>query len=109
MCREQLVKLRPHVTNLVSEGAAVLGMSMDPPAEAARLAMELDLAFPLLSDPHMAIVREYGMEGKEMGMPEMGYVVIDKQGRIRTQKVDRQFGEDAEVIVQALRRAKRPA
>ncbi|MBI2985372.1 MAG: hypothetical protein HYY45_01260 [Deltaproteobacteria bacterium] len=42
------MKLRPHVKKFFDEGAAVLGMSMDTPEEASRLAMELNLAFPIL-------------------------------------------------------------
>lgn len=109
MCREQLVKLRPRVKEFEAEGTAVLAMSMDTPEEASRLALDLNLAFPILSDPNMVIVREYGMEGKEMRMPEMGYAVIDKQGRIREQQIDRSFGENAGAIVKALRQAKSPA
>lgn len=107
MCREQLVKLRPHMKKLLDEGASVLGMSMDTPQQASRLALDLNLAFPILSDPNMVIVGEYGMEGKQMGMPEMGYAVIDKQGRITAQKIDRKFGENADAILRALRQAKK--
>lgn len=107
MCREQLVKLRSRAKELEAEGAAVLGMSMDSPEEAFRLASGLGLTFPLLSDRNMVIVREYDMEGKAMGMPEMGYAVIDKQGRIRTQKIDRSFGENVDAILRALRQAKK--
>ena len=109
MCREQLVKLRPHVKELEGEGAAVLAMSMDTPEQASRLAQDLNLGYPVLSDPNMGIVREYGMYGKQMGMPEMGYTVIDKQGRIRTEEVDRQFGQNADAIVRALQKAKKQA
>ncbi len=106
MCREQLVKLRPRVKELEAEGAAVLAMSMDTPEESSRLALDLNLAFPILSDPNMVIVKDYGMEGKGMAMPEMGYAVIDRQGQIRTQEVDRQFGENVNDILRALRGAK---
>ena len=106
MCREQLVKLRPHVKGLQAEGAEVLAMSMDTPEEASKLAQDLNLVFPVLSDPNMGIVREYGMYGKQMGMPEMGYAVIDKQGRIRTEEIDQQFGENVNAILRALRKAK---
>jgi len=106
MCREQLVKLRPHVKELEAEGAAVLAMSVDTPEQASKLAEDLNLAFPVLSDPNVGIVREYGMYSKPMGMPEMGYVVIDKQGRIRTEEVDHQIGEKANDILRALRSAK---
>ena len=82
---------------------------MDTPQEASQLAFDLGLTFPLLSDPNMLVVREYGMEGKEMGMPEMGYVIIDKQRRVRVQKIDRGFGENVDAILRALRQAKRPA
>lgn len=109
MCREQLVKLRPRVKEIEAEGAAVLALSMDTPEEASKLALDLNLAFPILSDPNMGIVREYGMYGKQMRMPEMGYAVIDKQGRIRTEEVDRQFGENADAIVRALQKAKKQA
>ena len=109
MCREQLVKLRPHVKELEAEGAAVLALSMDTPEQASKLALDLNLAFPILSDPNMVIVRDYGMEGKGMAMPEMGYVVIDKQGQIREQQIDRSFGENAGAIIKALRQAKSPA
>jgi peroxiredoxin len=105
MCREQLVKLRPHVKELEAEGAAMLAMSLDTPGEASKLARDLNLAFPVLSDPNMVIVREYGMYSKQMRMPEMGYTVIDKQGRIRTEEVDRQFGENVNDILRALRSA----
>lgn len=107
MCRAQLVKLRPRVKELEAQDAAVLAISMDTPEQASKLALDLNLAFPVLSDPNMGIVREYGMYGKQMRMPEMGYTVIDKQGRIRTEKVDRQFGENADAIVRALQKAKK--
>lgn len=106
MCREQLVKLRPRVKELEAQDTAVLALSMDTPEQASKLAVDLNLAFPVLSDPSMGIVREFGMYSKQMGMPEMGYTVIDKQGRIRTEEVDRQFGENVNAILRALRSAK---
>jgi len=106
MCREQLVKLRRHVKELQAAGAAVLALSMDTPEQASKLAQDLSLAFPVLSDPNMGIVREYGMYSKQMRMPEMGYTVIDKQGRIRTKEIDRQFGENIKDMLEAVRKAK---
>ena len=106
MCREQLGKLPTKVDALTAEGAAVLGISGDSTDAAARLIKELGLPFPILSDPRMAVVRGFAMYGDSMGMPEMGYVVIDKQGRIRTRQVDRRFGENVDSIVRALRAAK---
>jgi peroxiredoxin Q/BCP len=106
MCREQLVKLQPKVGELTAAGAAVLGISIDTPEAAARLVKELNLGFPILSDPRMAVIQAYGMKGEGMDMADMGYVVIDKQGRIRTRQVDRRMGENAGMIVRAVRQAK---
>lgn len=108
MCRVQLGKLQPRVNELTSEGAAVLGISNDMPQAATRMAQELGLTFPLLTDVRMEVIRAFGMKGGGMEMADMGYVVIDKQGRIRTRQIDRQFGENAGAIVQALRDAREP-
>lgn len=106
MCREQLGKLPPKIGELTAEGAAVLGISNDMPETSARLAQELGLSFPILSDPRMEVIRGYRMKGEGMEMADMGYVIIDKQGRIRTRQIDRRFGENVGMIVRALRQAK---
>jgi len=84
----------------------VLGISIDPPSVARHTMTQLNLQFPLLSDPQMRVIRQYGMKGKDMQMAHMGYVVIDSQGRIRARQIDPQFGEHAQdllAIVQHLR------
>lgn len=106
MCRVQLGKLRPKISELTAEGAAVLGISRDTPEAAARLAQEMRLPFPILSDVSMEVIRAYRMKGEEMEMADLGYVIIDKQGRIRTRQIDRRFGENVGMIVRALRQAK---
>lgn len=72
-----------------------MGISIDSPGVARRTSSQLGLEFPLLSDPPMRISRQYHMTGPRMNMAQMGYVIIDRQGRIRVRKVDRQFGEHA--------------
>ena len=109
MCREQLVKLQPKVGELTAEGAVVLGISSDSPEAASRLVKELNLPFAILSDPRMAVIQAYGMKGEAMDMADMGYVVIDKQGRIRTRQIDRRMGENAGMILRAVRQAKKQA
>ena len=84
----------------------VLGISIDMPDAASRLAKDLNLPFAILSDPRMEVIRAYGMKGEGMDMADMGYVVIDKQGRIRARQIDRRFGENVATIVRALRQAK---
>ncbi len=109
MCREQLGKLPQKVDELRAEGAAVLGISIDTPAAGAQLVRELGLTFPILSDPEMKVIRAYGMKGEGMEMADMGYVVIDKQGRIRAREIDRRFGDNFGTVVRAAREAKREA
>lgn len=85
----------------------VLGISIDTPETAARLVKDLNLPFPILSDTRMEAIRAFGMKGEGMDMADMGYVVIDRQGRIRTRRIDRRFGENVGMIVRAVREAKR--
>ena len=71
------MKLAIRVADIGREGAAVLAVSIDTPEAQRRLAEELKLTFPLLSDPSMSVIRAYGMKGERMDMADMGYVVID--------------------------------
>ena len=106
MCRVQLGKLPPQVGELTAEGAAVLAISRDTTEAQARIARELGLSFPVLSDPSMEVIQAYRMRGAGMDMAELGYVIIDKQGRISTRQIDRRFGENVGMIIRALRDAK---
>jgi len=54
----------------------------------------------------MQVIRQYGMEGEGMEMADLGYVVIDRQGRIRAKRIDRQFGDRVELFLHYVRRAK---
>ncbi len=100
------MKLAGGIDDIAREGAVVLAMSIDTPEVERRLAGELRLPFPLLSDPRMKTIRAYGMKGEAMEMADMGYVVVDKQGQIRTRQIDRRFGENVGMIVRAVRDAK---
>jgi peroxiredoxin len=84
----------------------VLAISIDSPEQAVRLVKNLAPPFAILSDPRMDVIRAYGMKGDGMDMADMGYVVIDKQGRIRTRRIDRRFGENVGAIARAVREAK---
>lgn len=81
-----------------------MGISIDSPSVAGRTASRLDLKFPLLSDPPMRVIRQYRMTGEGMNMAYMGYVIIDRQGRIRVRQVDPQFGEHAKDILAIIER-----
>jgi hypothetical protein len=41
-----------------------------------------------------------------MEMADLGYVVIDRVGRIRAQRLDRQFGDHVELLLHEVRLAK---
>ena len=77
----------------------MLGISIDPPSVARHTVTQLGLQFPLLADPPMRVIQQYSMKGQDMQMANMGYVIIDVHGRIRTRKVDPQFGEHAQDIL----------
>jgi peroxiredoxin len=71
------------------------------------MAVRLGLTFPLLSDPAMRVIRAYGMKtAGMMGHGDMGYVVIDLQGRIRAKSLDRRFGDNVPHITGILEKLK---
>ncbi len=98
----QLGKLRSETGRLRSLGAEVFAISKGSTADAQRMAAEVGLDFPVLSDPSMETISRYGMMGEEMPMADMGYVLIDAVGRVRVRRIDRQFGEHAADIAHAL-------
>lgn len=106
MCTTQLVKLQARLEELISEGTAVFAVSIDTLEEARAVVRKFGLTFPLLSDPGMQVIRRYGMQGDRMEMADLGYVVIDRQGRIRVKRIDRQFGDRVELLLHHVRQAK---
>lgn len=99
----QLGKLRIDVGRIRDAGAEVFAISKDNPAQAALMAREVAGAIPILSDPSMRVIHQYGMKSYQMQMAEMGYVVIDRRGTIRTRSVDRNFGQRADTIIETLK------
>lgn len=85
----------------------MLAISIDSPEQSASLVKDLALPLAIVSDPRMDVIRAYGMRGDGMDMADMGYV-MDKQGRIRTLRIDRRFGENGGAIARAVREAKTP-
>ena len=83
----------------------MFAVSNDTPEVQRRLAKELKLTFPLLSDRRMNVISAYGMKGDGMDMADMGYVVIDRTGRIRSRQIDRRFGENVGMILRAVHEA----
>ncbi|TMD95370.1 MAG: peroxiredoxin [Chloroflexi bacterium] len=60
-CTPETCAFRDHHAELRAAGAAVLGLSAQPPAEQAEAAGRLGLPFPLLSDPELRLAAELGL------------------------------------------------
>lgn len=64
----------------------------------------------MLLDPSLNVAREYDMlpklgqpMGGMSGVAQMGFVIVDANGRIRVQRADVHFGRHASQILQILR------
>jgi peroxiredoxin len=82
---DQLSLFQTFLPNLRALGAEILGVSVDSVWSHARLARELGLAFPLLSDfhPQGAVARAYGVLRAEEGRSERAIFVVDGRQVIR--------------------------
>jgi peroxiredoxin len=108
-CRAQLGKLRRERGRVRSVDAEVLAISDDSPIEANRLAGEVGHEIAILSDRTRWVGYRYGMRDPARWFLLTGYVVIDRDGRVRARQVDALFGEHASEIVKILEEAARPA
>lgn len=62
------------------------------------------LSIPILLDPEYAVARAYDLRGPGRPMGGLvGFVVMDRRGRIRVQRVDIDFGVHSPQIVEILR------
>ena len=85
--------------------AKVVAISTDEAAESKKLDHLLEKAFPLLSDPDLKVINAYQMRHNMGGITvgNMGYAIIDRQGRVKKVEVDPLFGRHAEAILGSLR------
>jgi len=85
--------------------ADIVAISVDLPLESRKTDQLLDRAFPLLGDPDLKVINSYGMQ-HDMGsetIGNMGYVIIDAEGKLRKKQVDPLFGAHADDIINELR------
>lgn len=61
-------------------GAAVYGISVDPPERNAAMVEKLVLPFPLLADPDAVAIEAYGLLDVEQGISRPAIVVVDAHG-----------------------------
>jgi peroxiredoxin len=94
-CRRQLAKLQGNLGRIRQRGARLVAVAIDAPDFSRRLAEELGLEFPILSDPDSTIVDAYGIRnrllGVRSGVPHPAVFVIDRQGLVRFAEVRHNF------------------
>ena len=91
--------------------ADVYIINPDTPDASRRLKQTTKISFPVLLDSDLAVARQFDMlpklgqpMGGMRGVPQMGFVIIDAGGTIRVQRVDLNFGQHADQIVEILGR-----
>ena len=82
-CNGQLASFAREFEEFESRGAQIAGISVDPPANNARMVGKLQLPFPLLSDPEGELARMCGLWNEEEGVAVPSVVVIDQSGEVR--------------------------
>jgi thioredoxin-dependent peroxiredoxin len=65
-CTTQACDFRDSEASLTAKGFVVLGISPDGPATLAKFRDRDSLAFPLLSDPDLTVLKAYGAYGEKM-------------------------------------------
>ena len=87
-CTTEACNFRDDYSDIVSAGAAVLGVSPDTVKSHDKFKLKFELPFALLSDPDHAVAELYGAWGekKMYGRTYMGIIrstfVIDEEGKI---------------------------
>lgn len=78
------MELQDRQDDFEARGAAllVLGSKPEPIDVTREKAMEHGITYPLLYDADTSIARRVGLWSDRMEMPFMGYLVVDRSGRI---------------------------
>jgi peroxiredoxin len=65
-----------------SLGAEMIAISADSPADGQKLASELNLTYPILSDVYKNYIRQYGVLHPTEGIARPSMFVVNKEGKI---------------------------
>jgi peroxiredoxin len=60
----------------------MIAISADPPAGGQKVAAELNLTFPILSDVYKNYIRQYGVLHPTEGIARPSMFVVNKEGQI---------------------------
>jgi peroxiredoxin (alkyl hydroperoxide reductase subunit C) len=81
----------------------LLGISGDSPFSHAEFHKRHQFPFPLLSDVHRKVIRDYGLLDEERNVAYRSTVIIDRDGRLRwSQAGDRQMTRSGTEILRVL-------
>lgn len=88
----------------------LIAVGYDTPESLRQTKAGSGASFPLLADKDLTVTRLYDMQLRPawpmggMGeLPEMGYVIIDGAGKLRLQRVDLYFGNNAGQMLDILK------
>lgn len=94
-CRRYLAKMQANHASFAERGAAVLGISPEPPPTSAGLAREFGIAFPLLSDADCAAIEAYGVRNNFTGatpfLPRPAVFVLAPGRTVHFESIDRNY------------------
>ena len=82
-CNGQLVSYAREFEEFERHGAQVVGISVDPPQNSARMVGKLRLPFPLLSDPRAELITRYGLWDPKDRVARPSILVVDRSGEVR--------------------------
>lgn len=95
----QLGKLGHEIGRIRAVGAAILVIGDDAILDAKRTAAEVGPDVQLLMDRAMTVAHRYGMTEPNRAIALIGYVVIDRTGKVLARRVDPRFGEHGDEVV----------
>lgn len=94
-CRRYLKKLQANVPRLGERNVRLLAISPEPLNTSRALADELNLTFPILSDPDGAVIDQFGTRNgparSTVVLTHPAVFLIDRAGSIRFRRIDRNF------------------
>lgn len=92
-CNGQLASYARRLEEFERRGAQVVGISVDPPQNNARMVGKLRLPFPLLSDPRAELITRLGLWDPEDRVARPSILVVDRSGEVRYLYSGRDFAD----------------
>jgi len=113
LCVQQLGELQRSgaVLDALRKEADLYVLNRDEPEASRRLKAMSGISAPVLLDRELTVARAYDFlpkPGQPMGgmtgVAQMGFVIVDRKGRIRVQRADISFGSHAGQMLEIVRR-----